>query len=99
MKNQEIKALLLDVAETFRKIAMELGEETEEVKEVKEEKKEAKDEKEAVKLEDVRKICAEKSSQGLSEKIKEIIESYGVSKLSEIDSKYYAEIIERVSKL
>ena len=91
--------LLLDVAEIIKRIAMELGEETEEVKEVKEEKKEAKDEKEAVKLEDVRKICAEKSSQGLSEKIKEIIESYGVSKLSEIDSKYFKEVMERAEKL
>ena len=102
MKNQEIKTLLLDVAETFRKIAMELGEETEDVKEeTKEEKKEAKDEKEAVKLEDVRKICAEKveKDKNLNDEIREIIRSYGVRTLSEIDSKYYAEIIERVNKL
>ena len=98
MKNQEIKTLLLDAAETFKKIAMELGEETEEVKEVKEE---VKDEKEAVKLEDVRKICAEKveKDKNLNDEIREIIRSYGVRTLSEIDSKYYAEIIERVSKL
>ena len=101
MKNQEIKMLLLEVAKTFKKIAMELGEENEEVKNVKEEVNATKKEEPEIKFVDVRKICSEKveKDKNLNDEIREIIRSYGVRTLSEIDSKYYAEIIERVSKL
>lgn len=62
MKNQEIKMLLLEVAKTFKKIAMELGEENEEVKNVKEEANATKKEEPEIKFVDVRKICSLVSS-------------------------------------
>ena len=96
MKNQGIKMLLLDVAEIIKRIAMELGEEKEDVKE---EKKEVKDEKPEIEYLDVRKLCSDKAKDHHNEEVKEIIRSYGVQTLSEIDSKYYEEIMERVNKL
>ena len=44
-------------------------------------------------LEDVRAVLAVKSQNGMTSKIKELISKYGGSKLSDVDPKYYADII------
>ena len=49
-------------------------------------------------LEEVRATLAQKSKEGFTDKVKDLINYYGCCKLSEIDSKYYAEILERVEK-
>lgn len=49
-------------------------------------------------LEEVRAVLAQKSKEGFTDKVKDLINYYGCNKLSEIDSKYYAEILERVEK-
>lgn len=46
-----------------------------------------------VKLEDVRAVLAEKSQAGITTKVREIIQKYGASKISEIDPKHYADIL------
>ena len=49
-------------------------------------------------LEEVRAVLAQKSKEGFTDKVKDLINYYGCCKLSEIDSKYYEEILERVEK-
>ena len=49
-------------------------------------------------LEEVRATLAQKSKEGFTDKVKDLINYYACCKLSEIDSKYYAEILERVEK-
>ena len=49
-------------------------------------------------LEEVRATLAQKSKEGFTDKVKDLINYYGCCKLSEIDSKYYSEILERVEK-
>ena len=49
-------------------------------------------------LEEVRATLAQKSKEGFTDKVKDLINYYGCCKLSEIDRKYYAEILERVEK-
>lgn len=46
-----------------------------------------------VKLEDVRAVLAEKSQAGMTARVREIIHKYGAAKLSEIEPKYYADIL------
>lgn len=46
-----------------------------------------------VKLEDVRAVLAEKSQTGMTARVREIIQKYGASKLSEVDPKHYADIL------
>lgn len=58
-----------------------------------EQKKSAKPEVKEVKLEDVRAVLAEKSQAGMTAKVREIIQKYGASKLSEIEPKHYADIL------
>ena len=41
-------------------------------------------------LEEVRATLAQKSKEGFTDKVKDLINYYGCCKLSEIDSKYYA---------
>ena len=50
-------------------------------------------EKQDITLEQVRAILAEKSRAGHSEKIKALIKSRGADKLTEVDPKYYADLI------
>ena len=49
-------------------------------------------------LEEVRAVLAQKSKEGFTDKVRDLINYYGCHKLSEIDSKYYEEILERVEK-
>ena len=46
-------------------------------------------------LEEVRATLAQKSKEGFTDKVKDLINYYGCCKLSEIDSKYYEEILEK----
>ncbi|MBV4421057.1 rRNA biogenesis protein rrp5 [Clostridium tyrobutyricum] len=56
-------------------------------------KKTAKSADKKIKLEDVRAVLAEKSQAGMTVKVREIIHKYGAAKLSEIEPKYYADIL------
>ena len=47
----------------------------------------------ALTLEEVRAVLAEKSSNGHTAKIRELLEKHGASKLSEIDPKKYAALL------
>ena len=49
-------------------------------------------------LEEVRATLAQKSKEGFTDKVRDLINYYGCHKLSEIDSKYYAEILQKVEK-
>lgn len=46
-----------------------------------------------VKLEDVRAVLAEKSQAGMTAGVREIIQRYGATKLSEINAKHYSDIL------
>ena len=46
-------------------------------------------------LEEVRAVLAQKSKEGFTDKVRDLINYYGCHKLSEIDSKYYEEILEK----
>ena len=46
-------------------------------------------------LEEVRATLAQKSKEGFTDKVKDLINYYGCHKLSEIDSKCYEEILEK----
>lgn len=46
-----------------------------------------------VTLPQIRAVLAEKSQAGLTEKVKELIQSYGVKKLSEISQEKYPEVL------
>lgn len=50
-------------------------------------------------LEEVRRILAEKSRQGHTEKIRELLGKYGAKKLSEIDSSLYKELVSDVEEI
>ena len=49
-------------------------------------------------LEEVRAVLAQKSKEGFTDKVRDLINYYGSHKLCEIDSKYYAEILQKVEK-
>lgn len=99
--------LLLDVVSDMRSLAdsiqavveaMANNEAVETTEPVAEEKKTAtkkveKPKQKEVTLEDVRSVLAVKSQQGLTAGVREIIQKYGANKLSEIDPKYYADIL------
>ena len=50
-------------------------------------------EKKEITLEEVRGKLAEKSQAGLTAEVRELIKKYGGSKLSEVDSKHYADML------
>ena len=49
-------------------------------------------------LEEVRAVLAQKSKEGFTDKVRDLINYYGCQRWSEIDSKYYAEILQKVEK-
>lgn len=57
---------------------------------------ESKPEEKKISLEDVRGILAEKSRQGHTAAIKEILKSFGANKLSEVKSEDYPAVLEAV---
>lgn len=60
------------------------------------EKEEAKP---ALTLEEVRTVLAEKSRNGFTKEIKELLKKYGASKLSEVDSKNYEALLKDTEEL
>ncbi len=55
-------------------------------------------EEKLITLEEVRAVLAQKSKEGFTDKVRDLINYYGCHKLSEIDSKYYEEILQKVEK-
>lgn len=53
----------------------------------------------AATLEDVRAVLAKKSQEGKTALVRELIAQYGVTKLSEVDEKYYAELMKKAEEL
>lgn len=70
----------------------DIEKQSEPTKEV-ETKKTAKSKVKEVKLEDVRAVLAEKSQAGMTAGVREVIQKYGATKLSEIDPKHYSDIL------
>lgn len=60
------------------------------------EKKEAKP---ALTLEEVRTVLAEKSRNGFTAEVKELLKKYGASKLSEVDPKNYEALLKDTEEL
>lgn len=52
-----------------------------------------------VTIEDVRAVLAEKSQSGLTTKVKELLESFGVCKLSAVKEADYGKLLEAAKKL
>lgn len=50
-------------------------------------------------LEEVRTVLAEKSRNGFTKEIKELLKKYGVSKLSEVDPKNYEALLKDTEEL
>lgn len=82
---------LHSVATTINEIADGLAEKFGDV-----EKKEAKP---ALTLEEVRTVLAEKSRNGFTAEIKELLKKYGASKLSEVDPKNYEALLKDTEEL
>ena len=52
-----------------------------------------------VSLEQVRAVLAEKSRMGMTSAVRNLLNEYGVDKLSALDPQYYAEILEKAEDL
>lgn len=93
--------LLMEIKEDAENLASSIGvlltalESDEELP--KEEK--VKQEEKAYKIEDVRKILADKSRLGHTAKLRELLEKYGAKKLSEIEPSNYKGLVADVEKL
>lgn len=61
--------------------------------------KKAKPKKKKISLEDVRTVLAQKSQAGFTADIKNLLEKYGASKLSEIDAKDYEALLKDAEEL
>lgn len=93
--------LLLDVVSDMRSLADSIqavadamaSNEPVEAKEPTTTTKEPAPKKKEIALEEVRAKLAEKSQVGLTAQVREIIQKYGGSKLSEVDPKHYADIL------
>ncbi|WP_027625317.1 hypothetical protein [Clostridium lundense] len=93
--------LLLDVVSDMRSLADSVqavadamaSNEPVEAKEPTTPVKEPAPKKKEIALEEVRAKLAEKSQVGLTSQVREIIQKYGGSKLSEVDPKHYADIL------
>lgn len=55
--------------------------------------------KKEIKFEDVRAVLAQKSQEGMTAGVRDIIQKYGATKLSEIDPKHYADILKDAGEL
>lgn len=93
--------LLLDVVSDMRSLADSIqavadamaSNEPVEAKEPTTPVKEPAPKKKEIALEEVRAKLAEKSQVGLTAQVREIIQKYGGSKLSEVDPKHYADML------
>lgn len=52
-----------------------------------------------VSLEEVRGVLAQKSRDGFTKEVKELLSSFGVSKLSALDPKAFAEVLEKAKEI
>ncbi|MDU6181222.1 MAG: hypothetical protein E6629_01030 [Anaerococcus vaginalis] len=93
-KDKELYALA-DELYKCSEILKEISEKLKEVLESKTEVQKTEAEKE-IALEDVRAVLAEKSRNGFTKEIKEILEKHGVKKLSEVDPKEYYQLLKEV---
>lgn len=97
------------VAESLRVMAGQTETETETKSEEKTESKadkntagvksDAKKEEKKVAVEDIRAVLAEKSQDGKSKEIKELLGKYGVSKLSAVEEKDYPALLQEAKVL
>lgn len=93
-KIKEMKITIDELRNTaliINEIADELAEKFGDV-----EKEEAKP---ALTLEEVRNVLAEKSRNGFTSEIKELLKKYGASKLSEVDPKNYEALLKDTEEL
>lgn len=56
-------------------------------------------EKQIISLEEVRGVLAKKAQEGKQAEVRELIKTYGVSKLSEVDAKDYVELMKKAEEL
>lgn len=91
--------LLMEVKEDAENLASSVGSLLAAL-ESNEEKEEVKDEdNKSYKLEEVRKVLADKSRLGFNGAIKNLLEKHGAKKLSEIDPSKYKDLLADVEKL
>ena len=93
--------LLMEIKEDAENLASSIGvllTALESDEELSKEKK-VKQEENTYEIEDVRKILADKSRLGHTAKIRELLERYGVKKLSEIEPSNYKDLVADVEKL
>lgn len=91
--------LLMEVKEDAENLASSVGSLLAAL-ESNEEKEEVKDEdNKSYKLEEVRKVLADKSRLGFTGAIKNLLEKHGAKKLSEIDPSKYKDLLADVEKL
>ncbi|WP_100065013.1 hypothetical protein [Miniphocaeibacter massiliensis] len=53
----------------------------------------------SITLEDVRRVLADKSRAGYTEKIRELLQKYGAKKLSQIDEKHFSALLKDAEDL
>jgi hypothetical protein len=56
-------------------------------------------EEQTISLEEVRGVLAKKAQEGKQAEVRELIKTYGVSKLSEVDAKNYVELMKKAEEL
>ena len=56
-------------------------------------------EEQTITLEEVRGVLAKKAQEGKQAEVRELIKTYGVSKLSEVDAKDYVELMKKAEEL
>ena len=83
-----------DTAKALVNLAKVLAETKEQTKE-----KEPTNEKSKVTIEQVRAVLAEKSQEGLTDKVKALLESFGANKLSDVKEENYAALLEKAKEL
>jgi len=105
-KLAEVAALLVALGNTIGGMleaeepkAVEEKAEEPKTEEVKAEEPKAIEPKKEYKLEDVRKVLAEKSGAGFTDQIRELLMKHGGSRLSEVPKEEYAAIMEEVKEI
>ena len=56
-------------------------------------------EEKTISLEEVRGVLAKKAQEGKQAEVRELIKTYGVSKLSEVEAKHYVELMKKAEEL
>ena len=56
-------------------------------------------EEQTITLEEVRGVLAKKAQEGKQAEVRELIKTYGVSKLSEVEAKHYVELMKKAEEL